>query len=136
MKPQRMEKIANCATPWCVFQLTRAESSLVRRKSLICSWISESSLPFLKKFRLWSLPVAHESSPYQPIPILKPMYWYHFSTPALISLLISFVPVFPPKSYIYSCSPNACYIPCLSYHPWLHHSNYIWWRVKIKKRLM
>jgi hypothetical protein len=42
----------------------------------------------------------------------------------------------PPKSYMHSFRPHACYIPCLSHPPWLAHSNHIWRRVQVMKLLI
>jgi hypothetical protein len=40
--------------------------------------------------------------------------------------MVSFVLYFLPVSYMHSCSPHLCYMPCPSNHPWLDHSTYIW----------
>jgi hypothetical protein len=34
--------------------------------------------------------------------------------------MVSFRLTFPPKSYMRSCSPPACYMPCPSHPPWLN----------------
>jgi hypothetical protein len=36
----------------------------------------------------------------------------------------SFLPAFPPISYMYSSSPHSCYVPYPSHPPWLDHSSY------------
>jgi hypothetical protein len=42
------------------------------------------------------------------------------------TLVVSFLPAFPPKSYMHSSSPHSCYMPCQSHPPWLDNSNYAW----------
>jgi hypothetical protein len=44
--------------------------------------------------------------------------------------------VFPAKSCTYTLSFHACFIPCSSRPPWLHHSNYIWRKVQFMKLLI
>jgi hypothetical protein len=33
---------------------------------------------------------------------------------------------FPINTYIHSCSPHSCYMPCPSHPSWLDPSNYVW----------
>jgi hypothetical protein len=54
--------------------------------------------------------------------------------PTSVFIVVSLL-AFPSKPYMYS-SPHACYMPCPSHPPWLYHSNYIWWRVKVMKLLI
>jgi hypothetical protein len=42
---------------------------------------------------------------------------------------------FPAKT-LYSLISHACYMPCKSHPPWLHHSNCIWRRVQVMELLI
>jgi hypothetical protein len=61
-----------------------------------------------------------------------PFQYYH---PTYVSffLVVSFLLVFQPKSYMQSYSPHSCYIPRLSHPPWLDLSDCTWWRVPVMK---
>jgi hypothetical protein len=51
------------------------------------------------------------------------LWWFHFFWVSLQN----------PKA----CSlPHTSCMPCPSYPPWLHHSNYTWWRLKVMKVLI
>jgi hypothetical protein len=50
--------------------------------------------------------------------------------------MISFLLSFPPKSYMHSFSPHACYMPCASHPPWFEHFTYTSRRVKVMKLLI
>jgi hypothetical protein len=50
--------------------------------------------------------------------------------------VVSFLPAFPPKSYMHFSSPCACYMPCPSNRHWLDFSNCTWRRVQVMKLLI
>jgi hypothetical protein len=58
------------------------------------------------------------------------------STYVLVFLVVSFLLVFPPKSYMHSSSPYSCYMTCPSHPSRLDHSNYTWRRVQAMKLLI
>jgi hypothetical protein len=49
----------------------------------------------------------------------------------LVFLVVSFLLVFPPISYMNVSSPHLCYMSCPSHPPWLDQS--LWWGVQIMK---
>jgi hypothetical protein len=49
--------------------------------------------------------------------------------PTFFFLVVPFLLAFPPKSYMHSSSPYACYVPSPSHPPCLDYSNCSWWRV-------
>jgi hypothetical protein len=50
--------------------------------------------------------------------------------------VVSFLPAFPPISYIHYSFPQFVLYALLIHPPWLDHSNYIWRRVQVLKLLI
>jgi hypothetical protein len=87
---------------------------------------------------LWTPKVhyrLHKSPPLDPIliqimsvyttPSYLSTFQYYPLTHFYIFLVVSFLPVSPPKSHKHSSSPHSCYMPCPPQPLWLHHSNHI-----------
>jgi hypothetical protein len=68
---------------------------------------------------------------------IKPVHNTAFPpTSVYVFLGVSFLLAFPPKSYMHSSSPHACYMPCQSHSPWLDHFNYILRRLQFVNLLV
>jgi hypothetical protein len=84
-----------------------------------------------KRARHWSLPCGRSNQSIPP---------HHITLRSILILCIHLrfgLPSgLPLISYMHSSSPHSCYMPCLSDHPWLDHSNYTWQRVQVMKLLI
>lgn len=111
-------------------------------EKLIYTQLVKKSPPFIEPDGL--LPCVHNSLP--PVPFLSQMSAVHTLQPYFYFNILIFTTriskwslpfrlpnqIFIPISHV----PHACYMPCSSHPPFLHHPNSVWWRVQIMELLI